>query len=372
MLSAISSERSLRKKLRTDGCELKAHSYREHTIRRHLNLKLLLKRGALLAAANWPVIAIQFVAQTTFQVLLAVPIVGAGILVAALAGGDLAELLRGSLREMFTTIAGTLMSEPVALVAFMTAFSIVLLGGSVLMFLVKGGTVEVLLAAEAAAGPIELEPLTYETSLRASRFSLQRFTDGCRRLFRRYLLLGIALMVVYVASGGAYLVFATYGYRTAGGRFLIIGWTFIAALAAILLVVWITVVNWMYLLLQLAMACEDVGVVAAFGAVARFVRARSREVAGIFGVVLGLVLAATFASALAWSGVGLIAFVPLVGLAVFPLQLAALVLRGLMFEYIGLTALAAYATLYHRHVAQTGRVADRKRVGASGWLKNPA
>ena len=43
-----------------------------------------------------------------------------------------------------------------ALVAFMTAFSIVLLGGSMLMFLVKGGTVEVLLAAEAAAGPIEL------------------------------------------------------------------------------------------------------------------------------------------------------------------------------------------------------------------------
>ena len=70
--------------------------------------------------------------------------------------------------------------------------------------------------------------------------------------------------------------------------------------------------------------------------------------AGIFGVVLVLVLAATLASALAWSGVGLIAFVPLVGLAVFPLQLAALVLRGLVFEYIGLTALAAYATLYHR------------------------
>ena len=37
---------------------------------------------------------------------------------------DLADLLQGSLREMFTTIAGTLMSEPVALVAFMTAFSV--------------------------------------------------------------------------------------------------------------------------------------------------------------------------------------------------------------------------------------------------------
>ena len=32
-----------------------------------MDLKLLLKRGALLAAANWPTIAIQFVAETTFQ-----------------------------------------------------------------------------------------------------------------------------------------------------------------------------------------------------------------------------------------------------------------------------------------------------------------
>ena len=52
-----------------------------------------------------------------------------------------------------------------------------------------------------------------------------------------------------------------------------------------------------------------------------------------FVVVVVLVIAATLASALAWSGVGLIAFVPLVGLAVFPLQLAALLVRGLVFEY---------------------------------------
>ena len=48
----------------------------------------------------------------------------------------------GSLREMFSTIASALLSEPVALVAFITAFSLVLLGGSVLMFVVKGGTVD--------------------------------------------------------------------------------------------------------------------------------------------------------------------------------------------------------------------------------------
>ena len=340
-----------------------------------MTLKLLLKRGALLAAANWQTIAIQFAAETTLQVLLAVPIVGAAILAAALVGGDLAELLRGSLREMFTTIAGTLMSEPVALIAFMIAFSIVLLGGSVLMFLVKGGTVEVLLAAESAAGPIELEPLTYETTIRpASRFTLDRFMDGCRRLFRRYLMLGIALMVVYGASGVAYLAFVVYGYRAAGGRFFIIGWTFIAALATGALVTWITVVNWVYLLVQIVMAADDVGVTAAAMTAARFVRAELRELAGIFGVIFGLVLAATLASALAWSGVGLVAFVPLVGLAVFPLQLAALLLRGLVFEYLGLTALAAYASLYHHYIAQVGAATERTgaRADAGGLLNRSA
>src|SRR5215510_11289458 len=80
-----------------------------------LDLKLLLKRGALLAAANWPTIAIQFVAETTFQVLLAVPVIGAAILVGVMLGADVGELLQGGIREAFTTIASTLMAEPVAL-----------------------------------------------------------------------------------------------------------------------------------------------------------------------------------------------------------------------------------------------------------------
>jgi hypothetical protein len=128
-----------------------------------LDLKHLLKRGALLAAANWPTVAIQFVAETTYTVLLAVPIIGAAILVAVLLGADLALLLQESLKDMFTTIASALLSEPVALVAFVAAFSPRALGGSVLMFAVKGGTVDVLLAANAAAGPIERAPITYES-----------------------------------------------------------------------------------------------------------------------------------------------------------------------------------------------------------------
>jgi hypothetical protein len=327
-----------------------------------LDLKHLLKRGALLAAANWQTVAIQFVAETTFQALLAVPIVGAAVLVAVMLGGDLTELLRGSLRDIFTTIAGALMSEPLALVAFVTAFAVVLLGGSMLMFLVKGGTVDVLVTANAEAGPIEQHPLTFEMLRQASRFTLKRFTDGCARLFRPYLTLGLVLMIVYALSAGGYLAFVVYGYRVVEGRALIIGWTFVAALSAALLVAWITIVNMLYLLLQIAMAVEGVGLNEGCRATARFIRAERRDLFGVFLVVVALVIAATLVSALAWSGVGLIAFVPLVGLAVFPLQLAALLLRGLAFSYLGLTTLGAYLTLYQTYASRRGEAVSHART----------
>jgi hypothetical protein len=40
---------------------------------------------------------------------------------------------------------------------------------------------------------------------------------------------------------------------------------------------------------------------------------------------------------------------------VFPLQIVALLMRGLVFEYIGLTALGAYVTLYRRRAKQLGQ-----------------
>ena len=104
-------------------------------------------------------------------------------------------------------------------------------------------------------------------------------------------------------------------------------------------------------------------------AAARFIRAEFRELTAVFLVVVGLVAAATLASALAWSGVGLIAFVPLVGLAVFPLQLAALLLRGFVFEYLGLTALGAYLTLYQGYAARR-RETVQARVSAA--VQHPA
>ena len=212
------------------------------------------------------------------------------------------------------------------------------------------------------AGAIERQALTVDLLRHASRFTLQRFTEGCARLFRRYLTLGLALMIVYAISVGGYLVFLVDGYRAAQGRPLMIGWTLVAAIAAALLVSWITVINMLYLLLQIAMAVEQVGVGAGCRATVGFIRSEFRDLACLFVVVVALVIAATVASALAWSGVGLIAFVPLVGLAVVPLQLAALMVRGLAFEYLGLTALGAYLTLYQAYASRRGELVSRARA----------
>ena len=86
-----------------------------------------------------------------------------------------------------------------------------------------------------------------------------------------------------------------------------------------------------------------------------FVWGHLREVAAVFGVVLVLVVVATAASVLATAGLGLIAFVPLVGLAVLPLQLAAWLVRGMVFEYLALAGLGAYLSHYRwYHSAQDG------------------
>ncbi|MFN7984001.1 MAG: hypothetical protein U0Q11_19305 [Vicinamibacterales bacterium] len=314
-----------------------------------MNPKLLLKRGGLLAAANWPLVVIQFVAQTTFQMLLAVPIVGAAVLVAVLLGGDLTNLLQGSMREIFATITDALTAQPLALSAFITAFGIALFGGSALTFLVKGGIIDVMRLANAKTDDIERQPLTLTILADAGMYSIPRFVNGCSRMFRPYLRLGLALMVAYGLTGVLYLAFIVYGYRTAGDGAMFFLWTVVAAVATLGLFFWITAINVLYLLMQIAMASGHDTLLDAARETARFIRAELRELGGIFIIVFGVVVVTWLASALAWSGVGLIAFVPLVGLAVFPLQLAAIIARGLMFEVIGLAAMGAYVTLYARY-----------------------
>ena len=67
-------------------------------------LKAALKRGALIAAANWPLVIVGFVADSSVKLLLAVPIVGGAFLVALLLDTPLSDLLRGDVRDIVTSI----------------------------------------------------------------------------------------------------------------------------------------------------------------------------------------------------------------------------------------------------------------------------
>src|SRR5919106_3084380 len=114
-------------------------------------LKPTLKRGALVAAANWPLVAVQFIAESTLKLLLAVPVVGGIFLVVLLLGANADELLAGDVRQIVAEVFGAMRQNIAAFVAFSLAFGIVLLGGSALTFVVKAGTVSLLAAAEAKA-----------------------------------------------------------------------------------------------------------------------------------------------------------------------------------------------------------------------------
>ncbi|HOQ60863.1 MAG TPA: hypothetical protein PKZ08_09605, partial [Vicinamibacterales bacterium] len=72
---------------------------------------------------------------------------------------------------------------------------------------------------------------------------------------------------------------------------------------------------------------------------------------GVFVVMLLVVVGATLISLIATTSLGVIAFVPFAGLAVVPLQVAAWLFRELVFQYLGLSALGAYAGLYRRHAS---------------------
>jgi hypothetical protein len=302
-------------------------------------LKAVLKRGALIAAANWPVVIIQAVADSLFKVLVTMPLIGGIFLVALAVGAEPGTLISLAWRDLMTTIVTSLIAKPAVLIAFLGSLSIVIIGGSLFVFLVKAGTVGVLVRSEESAGPIEQGPLHYRTVVRTSAFSLDTFEQSARRHFPRYARLGGLLMGVYLVSGGGYLL-AVIASRAAGESWAM------AALITAMFVTWITVVNLAYLLMQIVIAAEECSVGAAWRHVGTFVRRQRREVAAVFFVILAVVVFAQGASLLAATALGLIAFVPLLGLTVWPLQLVAWLFRSLVFQYIGLSSVGAYVRLY--------------------------
>lgn len=314
-----------------------------------LPLRTALKRGALVTAANWQVIVVQFVAETLLKVTIAVPVLAGVFLVAVDLGADAVDLLQGDLLNSGRLVYSSLSASPIALASFLAAVGLATIGAALFTFITKAGVVTTLVRAESQAGPIEQPPLRLAGFTRAATWSIEAFLEGCRHFSRRYMRLGLLLLAIYLVTAAAYLSFLYAGMRVMSDGGVIAGWPFIALAASSALIVWVTLVNLVYILVQMIMAADDIGVRAAAGRLARFAHDDARQVAGIFGVVLLLILMAGAASLLATAGLGLIAFVPLVGFAVLPLQFAAWLLRGLLFQFLGLTAFTAYLAQYQRY-----------------------
>lgn len=314
------------------------------------SLKLTLKRGALVAAANWPLTIIQAVADSLFKLLIAAPLFGGIFLVALVVGAEPVTLMSLEWRDLTTTIVESLLSKPLVLMAWIAALGVVVAGGSLFIFLIKGGTVSVLVRGEREAGPIEHPPLLPDVVAQASAFSMDAFIDGARALFPMYARLGLGLMGVYLASGLGFL--ALVGASRSAGD----GWA-VTALVTAGFVAWITIINLLYLLTQIVIAADGCSVTSAIPRVSAFVRRERRTVGGVFAVVLALVVCATGASFLATTLLGLIAFVPLFGFIFIPLSLLAWVLRAIVFQYIGLASIGSYLKLYRE--ANPGLVEHR-------------
>ncbi len=296
----------------------------------------LLKRGALIAASNWPTIVVQASTDAIFKVVVAVPVVGGIVLAALVIGAEPPALLNLDVRELTATVMGLLTARPATLAAFVAAVSTAVIGASIFAFVVKAGTVATIVESERLAGPIEVPPLHLAQVTAVSRFAIERFTGNVGRFGARFVGLGSGLLVVYVLSAATYLEMVFQDR---------LGAALVAALT-MAFVAWITAVNLFYMLAQVAIVADDCGVGVACMRVGGLLGRAWPLVGRVCGFVLVIIAGATIASLLATAALGFVGFVPFFWFAVVPLQLLAWVLRGLVFQYITVGAVAVYASIY--------------------------
>lgn len=314
-----------------------------------LPLRSSLKRGALIAAANWPLILIEFVALSVFQSALTVPALGGAFVVAVLAQADVAALLGQGLRPTLALVAAALFDSPVTLWAFLAAVGVVAVGGVVVLSVVQAGSAALLVEGDRRAPEtLHRPPQRWAAMQRAHAYSPEAFFDGIRLHGRRFVVLGLWGCAAYTLVGAV----AT---GLAGGALMLSGragwaglWPLALTMGIAVGVVIASVVNLVWTLVQVAVATDGCRLRVALVRVRAFLLSDARQVAGIYGVVLSVTVAATATSILATAGLALVAWVPIVGLVVVPLQIAAWLVRGIVFHYVDLAAWAAYQSQFRR------------------------
>ena len=314
-----------------------------------LPLRAALKRGALVTAANWPVIVVQFIVVSIARVALAVPIVGGAFMVAVLSNADVSSIFAGGLRSAAGIVIASLLTKPVALWSFIAALCLVAAGSGVVSWLAQAGVMGTLAAGERVAGDIHRPPLRFDALRRAGTFSIESVVASVSRFGRRFVLLGAWLYVAYGILAAIAISILMIAMRLAERD----GWSVVVPLSAVVVTaVGLIAVGALQLtqsLLQAIMTTDDCRLSVSVGRLRSFLLHDARQVLGIFAVVLLLIVLTTAAWVLATTGLALIAWVPIVGLTVVPLQLAAWLVRGLVFHYMDLSAWSAYQSQYRRY-----------------------
>jgi hypothetical protein len=313
-----------------------------------LPLRAALRRGALITAANWPVVLIEFSIESLFKLALAVPVIGGALMVAALIGADVGEVIAEGIRPTADVVFGFLASAPAALVCFLMALGVVALGGEIVMLVVKSCTLHILVHGERRAGPVESEALSVQMMREAQAFSLDLLLSGGQRYWRRAVTLALWLGAAYATIGSIYIAVVSLGVGNVGQRFGFGAGPLALLVATSAGVVGVTILNLVYDLVRVIVLTDDCRVSTAIGRLRRFLVEDARQVVGIFAVMSTVGMLAAAIALLATAGTTLVGSLPFLGLLLLPLQAAAWLVRGLVFQYLGLASLSAYQSQYRR------------------------
>jgi hypothetical protein len=311
----------------------------------------VLIRGGLVTLANWPIVLIDFAVESLYKMALVVPVVGGAMLVAVVTGGSVRPLLAEGVRAAVATTLSALADVPAAFASFIVALLLVSVGGALLMFLLKAGTLAVLVEGERKAPPVEREALRYGSLARSDAYRLETLLGGVERFGRRMMALGLWLSGAYAVLGLGYVAAMTWTVHLSVQPGFNAAWPLVAATATGSAVAALALVNLIFDLMRVVIVCEDVGLRRAAARLSTFVMRDARRVIGIFAVITGLRVVGAAASLLFAAGLAIVAWVPVIGLIVVPLQAAAWLLRGLLFQYVSVTAVCAYAAEYRRFMS---------------------
>ena len=313
-----------------------------------LPLRAALRRGALVTAANWPVVFIEFAIESVFTIALAVPVVGGALMAAALVGADVGEVLGEGVRSTADVVFGFLTSTPGALVSFLLALGVVALGGEVLMFVIKSCTLSVLVHGERQMPDLEDLSLDLDVVRQSNAFTLERLLEAGQRFWRRAAALALSLGVGYGVVGASYVAVVALGVSAGGATHGFTAWPLLLLVATSAGVIVVTMINLIYDLVRVIVVTDDCRVGEAVARLRGFLIEDARQVIGIFAVMSMVGMLAAAVAILATAGTTLVGSLPFLGLLLLPLQAATWLVRGLLFQYLSLASLAAYQAQYRR------------------------